>query len=88
MPLIGAVTLVAFVALAVLVVEALGPILGAVAWLLVYGVFRGVCAVLLRWTDPDRAYAFERATPPTTGASPCWRDRFRRRPPSHTAEPF
>jgi len=46
--MVGAITLVAFVMLAAVLVVALGPIPGVVAWLVCLGVFRAVLRRLRR----------------------------------------
>jgi hypothetical protein len=55
MGVIGAVVFVGFVMLACGLLALFGVVLGPVLWLIVYALFRGLCALGLHRTDPDRA---------------------------------
>jgi hypothetical protein len=64
--MLTALTFIGFVVLAVACVSVFGPFLGAVLWLIAFGIVRLLLAVLGKVYDPNRAFTAERAAIPPT----------------------
>lgn len=65
MGVLGVAALFGFIGLALALISTLGPVLGAVVWLMAYAVFLGLCRAIVRHVDPpyERTSVSHRVNP-------------------------